>query len=91
MISTVDIYQSKPLPMDKAKIFQTGRSQAVRLPKAYRFSGQEVFIKKTKQGVLLIPKDDAWALVRQALTQFEPGLQLERDQPAEQIRPELVK
>ena len=74
-----------------AKVFKTGRSQAVRLPKAYRFSGQEVFIKKTKQGVLLIPKDDAWAQVRQALTQFEPGLQLERDQPSQQVRPDLVK
>jgi len=34
-----------------------GRSQAVRLPKAYRFDGTEVFIEKTAEGVLLIPKD----------------------------------
>lgn len=91
MIYTIDIYPSKTPDMDTAKIFQTGRSQAVRLPKAYRFSGQEVFIKKTRQGVLLIPKDDAWAQVRQALTQFEPDLQLERNQPSQQVRPELVK
>jgi antitoxin VapB len=91
MIHTIGIYHTTPRAMDTAKIFQTGRSQAVRLPKAYRFSGQEVFIKKTQQGVLLIPKDDAWALVRQALTEFEPELQIERDQPSEQVRPELVK
>lgn len=32
--------------MEKAKIFQTGRSQAVRIPKAFRFSGDEVFIQR---------------------------------------------
>lgn len=42
--------------MDTAKIFQTGRSQAVRLPKAYRFQTDEVWIRRTPEGVLLIPK-----------------------------------
>ncbi len=42
--------------MDTAKLFQTGRSQAVRLPKAFRFEGEEVFIKRVGNGVLLIPK-----------------------------------
>lgn len=42
--------------MDTAKIFQTGRSQAVRLPKAYRFQTEEVWIRRTPEGVLLIPK-----------------------------------
>jgi antitoxin VapB len=42
--------------MDTAKIFQTGRSQAVRLPKAYRFQSDEVWIRRTPEGVLLIPK-----------------------------------
>ena len=41
--------------MTTAKIFQTGRSQAVRLPKAFRFEGQEVTIKRVSNGVLLIP------------------------------------
>jgi antitoxin VapB len=44
--------------MDTAKLFQTGRSQAVRLPKAFRFEGEEVFIKRVGNGVLLIPKSD---------------------------------
>ena len=42
--------------MDSAKIFQTGRSQAVRLPKAYRFQTDEVWIRRTPEGILLIPK-----------------------------------
>jgi antitoxin VapB len=43
--------------LETAKIYINGRSQAVRLPKACRFSGSEVYIKKTSKGVLLIPKD----------------------------------
>lgn len=41
--------------MTVAKLFQTGRSQAVRLPKAFRFEGQEVVIKRVSNGVLLVP------------------------------------
>lgn len=41
--------------METAKLFMTGRSQAVRLPKAFRFEGQEVLIKRVGTGVLLMP------------------------------------
>ena len=43
---------------DTAKIFTTGRSQAVRLPKAYRFDTAEVFIEKVGNTVVLRPKQD---------------------------------
>ena len=42
--------------MSTAKLFQTGRSQAVRLPKAFRFEGKEVFIKRVGDSVVLTPK-----------------------------------
>jgi antitoxin VapB len=42
--------------MDTAKLFVTGRSQAVRLPKAYRFEGTEVFIRKEGKAVIIEPK-----------------------------------
>ena len=41
--------------MDTAKIFKTGRSQAVRLPKRYRFDGSEVLIRKVGNNVILSP------------------------------------
>jgi antitoxin VapB len=41
--------------MDTAKIFQHGGSQAVRLPKAYRFEGTEVLIEKHGEEVILKP------------------------------------
>ena len=46
--------------MDTAKLFANGQSQAVRLPKDYRFSGDEVGIKKIGDIVLLFPKGTAW-------------------------------
>jgi antitoxin VapB len=41
--------------MTTAKLFTTGRSQAVRLPKEFRFSGKEVRIRRFGTGVLLEP------------------------------------
>jgi len=43
-----------------AKIFKNGRSQAVRLPKGFRFDVKEVFIKKVGETVVLSPKPDSW-------------------------------
>ncbi len=76
--------------MDRAKLFQTGRSQAVRLPKAYRFEGDEVIVRHVGNCVLLVPANDAWSVLETALEMFEPGLQLDRDQPVEQAREELL-
>ena len=46
--------------METAKLFQNGKSQAVRLPKEYRFNGNEVSIKKIGDVVLLFPAGDKW-------------------------------
>jgi antitoxin VapB len=43
-----------------AKLFKTGRSQAVRLPKEYRFEGSEVFIRKEGDEVILSEKPASW-------------------------------
>jgi antitoxin VapB len=42
--------------METAKLFRTGGSQAVRLPKEYRFEGTEVFIRKEGKAVIIEPK-----------------------------------
>jgi antitoxin VapB len=76
--------------VDTARLFQSGRSQAVRLPKEYRFAGTEVMVKHFGNGVLLLPVDDPWQTLEAGLTAFEPGFLLHRDQPAEQVRPELL-
>ncbi len=43
-----------------AKLFTTGRSQAVRLPKEFRFEGSEVFIHREGERVILSPKPKSW-------------------------------
>jgi antitoxin VapB len=47
--------------MDRAKIFWTGRSQAVRLPKAYRLAADEVRVRKHGNAVILEPIPEGWA------------------------------
>lgn len=44
----------------KAKIFMNGRSQAVRLPKEYRFDTEEVYITKRGQNVILSANKPTW-------------------------------
>jgi antitoxin VapB len=44
----------------RAKLFQNGRSQAVRLPKEFRFTGTEVRIRKVGRGVVLEPIGNDW-------------------------------
>jgi len=71
--------------MQTAKLFVNGRSQAVRLPKAFRFEGNEVFIKKVSGGVLLIPKDHSmWDIWEQNLMKYEEPFMTERNQPENQ-------
>jgi antitoxin VapB len=81
----IDIY-CKEAKMDVAKVFQTGRSQAVRLPKAYRFNSSEVAIKSFGRGVLLLPIENPWDIMLEAVNEFEAGFQLERADQSEQLR-----
>ena len=43
--------------MQTAKVFQNGRSQAIRLPKEFRVETDEVYLKKTPEGFLVIARD----------------------------------
>ena len=73
--------------MKSAKLFVNGRSQAVRLPKAFRFEGSEVYIKKVDGGVLLIPKDQSlWDIWEQNLMKYDEPFMVERNQPELQER-----
>ncbi|HOJ84987.1 MAG TPA: type II toxin-antitoxin system VapB family antitoxin [Bacillota bacterium] len=67
--------------MDIAKIFKNGRSQAVRLPKEYRFEGSEVYIKKIGEIVLLIPKEKAWLALEAGIDYFSKDFMQQREQP----------
>ena len=83
----LDIYHGGDF-MERAKIFQSGRSQAVRLPKEFRFNGSEVFVKRIGKAVVLLPMDDAWDSLAQSLDLFSDDYMTDRRQPVEQQREE---
>ena len=68
---------------DTAKLFSNGRSQAVRLPKEFRFEGDRVRIRKVPQGVLLEPLITDTAQWFEELDRFnsEPFMPDGRKQP----------
>lgn len=79
-----------------AKIFQSGNSQAVRLPKDFRFDVDEVEISREGDALILRPKTDAtqpWASLRAALDRgFSADFMVDgREQPEDQHRPDLDK
>jgi len=67
--------------MKTAKLFQNGQSQAVRLPKEFRFDDSEVYIKKTGNIVQLIPRNDSWNSLFGSLKKFSRDFMVERVQP----------
>lgn len=66
-----------------AKVFTTGRSQAVRLPKAFRFDTAEVTVEKVGNAVVLRPKieskEEWWAKMEKILASFESMEEVDRD------------
>ena len=74
--------------METAKIFETGRSQAVRLPKKFRFNVDEVVVQQLGDAVLLVPKESLWQTFLDGLNGFtgdvfkngrDQGVQEDRD------------
>ncbi|MBF0143376.1 MAG: antitoxin [Magnetococcales bacterium] len=48
------------MPAQTAKLFNNDRSQAVRLPREFRFQGNEVFIRREGEDVILSPRPQSW-------------------------------
>lgn len=67
--------------MDTAKLFKSGRSQAVRLPKEFRFEGDEVVVTRLGAAVVLLPKNHDWEVMFAALDGFGEDFMAERGQP----------
>ena len=76
--------------MKTAKLFKNGDSQAVRLPKEFRFAGDEVLIKRVGSAVVLLPKAKSWDTLVQSLDKFPADFMSARDQPREAERRESL-
>lgn len=76
--------------MMTAKVFENGRSQAVRLPKECRFNTDEVAVNRIGDIVLLMPKTNKWSSFMQAIDMFsEDFMEDDRNTGNEQEREEL--
>jgi antitoxin VapB len=76
--------------MQRAKLFQNGRSQAVRLPKEFKFNGEDVYIQKHGDAVILIPHEKAWEVFLEGLNGFSQDfMESGRDQGNNQTRESL--
>jgi antitoxin VapB len=76
--------------MDKAKLFWSGRSQAVRLPKEYRFPGEEVRIRRHGAAVVLEPLADDWGWLDEIAGKVDDDFaEATHEQPESQSRPRL--
>ena len=76
--------------MMTAKVFENGRSQAVRLPKEYRFNTDEVAVNRIGDVVLLMPKNSKWDSFMQAIDIFSDDyMQSGRSDSLQQEREEL--
>ena len=72
-----------------AKIFENGRSQAVRLPKECRFNSDEVAVNKIGDIVILVPKENKWETFMQAIDMFSDDFMNERNNDIKQEREKL--
>jgi len=72
--------------MQTAKLFQNGKSQAVRLPKEFRFMGDQVYLKRVGNALVLLPYDTPWQSLVDSLALFSDDFMQERSQPATQER-----
>ena len=78
--------------METAKLFWSGRSQAVRLPRAYRVDGREVRIRRRDRAIVLEPVPDSWAWLDAVAGDLdEDFVSAVREQPDAVERPGLNK
>lgn len=76
--------------MKVAKLFMNGQSQAVRLPKEFRFAGTEVLVKRVGSAVVLLPMSKSWDSLLSSLEHFSADFLVDRDQARDFDEREIV-
>jgi antitoxin VapB len=78
--------------MKTAKLFWSGRSQAVRLPKDFRFRGEEVRIRRCGNAVILEPLIEDWAWLDAITGKLDKDfVRAVKERPQQQERPAVKK
>lgn len=69
-----------------AKVFQSGNSQAIRLPKQFRLDTKEIFIYKSGNHLVITPKMDSWIGFAEGFSGFSQDFSTATDLPADEKR-----
>lgn len=56
--------------MEIARVFENGRSQAIRLPKKFRFDVDEVIVQRLGKAVVLVPQNTVWDTFMNGINDF---------------------
>lgn len=73
--------------MLSTRVFTSGNSQAIRLPKEYQVQDKELFVQKIGNTIVLFPKENPWEAFERSLTEFSDDFMSEgRNQPLMQER-----
>ena len=73
--------------MLSSKVFTSGNSQAIRLPKEYQVEDKELYIKKIGSTIILFSKKDPWEAFERSLDEFSDDFMADgRNQPEMQER-----
>jgi antitoxin VapB len=76
--------------MTTAKLFPNGQSQAIRIPKEFRFENQsEVFIAKEGEALIVFPKSSKFNILFDSLYLFSDDFLRDRNQPSQEKREEI--
>ena len=76
--------------MKAARLFKNGQSQAVRLPKEFRFKGDQVLVKRVGNALVLLPLQEPWTPLFESLLQFSKDFMVTREQPNQKPREGLL-
>ena len=74
------VYNAGMEAMKETRVFMNGSSQAVRIPKSFRFGCDVVYLKKVPGGVLMVPKERRFEDMRDSLSEFTRDFMFDREQ-----------
>lgn len=77
--------------METAKVFDSGNSQAIRIPKKFKLKGKEAYITKIGDAIVILPMKHKWNSLIDSLDKFSIDFFSERVQPQMESRDEIFQ
>lgn len=75
--------------METAKVFDSGNSQAIRIPKKFKLKGKEAYITKIGDAIVILPMKQKWNSLISSIDKFSDDFLTDRSQPILEKRDEI--